>query len=206
MHIFKCMPTTSWYLKYQINLAGFFIILFWSIWKPRSRSVESVLQLANSNKQPLSLVKDRTVFWSGSHSKMQFWDLWLNGREVSLFLLYKISGSPLCFSKMWWVVYPMSSSRAGATKASGWKSRIKMLQCGLSAITFLEQSADSGLLVPTVLEKHSFGLRSQTQHSTVLCHSALGHWAEDLGYLNHQTESSYSMGHSHALKCDSTVV
>lgn len=119
MHIFKCMPTTSWYLKYQINLAGFFIILFWSIWKPRSRSVESVLQLANSNKQPLSLVKDRTVFWSGSHSKMQFWDLWLNGREVSLFLLYKISGSPLCFSKMWWVVYPMSSSRAGATKASG---------------------------------------------------------------------------------------
>lgn len=47
---------------------------------------------------------------------------------------------------------------------------------------------------------------NQTQHSTILWNSALGHWAEDLCYLNHQTKSLYSMGHSHALKCDSTVV
>lgn len=57
-------------------------------------------------------------------------------------------------------------------KASEQKSRATMLQCGLCAIIFLEQSADSGLLVPTVLEKYSIGLRirpsipqySETQH------------------------------------------
>lgn len=65
--------------------------------------------------------------------------------------------------------------------------------------------------MPTVLEKSNICLRIQTQTST-LC-SEVGHWViglklffEARWHLNHQTGSLRTMGPSHDLKCDSTVV